>query len=76
MEEGSKILNMTVYADKRAHTRDQVSKLLDERQEMLVLFCQLAGLEPYQSSAPVDYKLRDILSEDDRLYRCRTFCYL
>ena len=49
---------MTVFAEKRAYTRDQVSKLLDERQEMLVLFCQLAGLDPYHSSAPVEYRLR------------------
>lgn len=49
---------MTVYTDKRAYTRDQVSKLLDERQEMLVMFCQLAGLEPYTTSTPVDYQIR------------------
>jgi len=49
---------MTVFADKRGHTRDQVSKLLDERQEMLVLFCQLGGLEPYQSTIPVEQQIR------------------
>ena len=49
---------MTVSADKRSYTRDQVLKLLDERQEMLVLFCQLAGLDPYQSSAPVEQRVR------------------
>ena len=49
---------MTVYADKRSYTRDQVLKLLDERQEMLVLFCQLAELDPYQSSAPVEQRVR------------------
>lgn len=49
---------MTVSADKRSYTRDQVLKLLDERQEMFVLFCQLAGLDPYQSSAPVEQRVR------------------
>lgn len=49
---------MTISADKRSYTRDQVLKLLDERQEMLVLFCQLAGLDPYQSSAPVEQRVR------------------
>lgn len=49
---------MTAYAEKRIYTRDQVSKLLDERQEMLVLFCQLAGLDPYHSSAPIEHQLR------------------
>ena len=49
---------MTVSADKRSYTRDQVLKLLDERQEMLVLFCQLAELDPYKSSAPVEQRVR------------------
>lgn len=53
------VSKMTQYADKRAYTRDQVSKLLDERQEMLVLFCQLAGLSPFQSSSPIDYNLKE-----------------
>ena len=49
---------MTAISDKRNFTREQVHKLLDERQEMLVLFCQVAGLEPYQSNDPVDKKVR------------------
>ncbi len=49
---------MTAMAEKRDFTRDLIGKLLDERQEMLVLFCQLAGLDPYQSSDPVEYKVR------------------
>ena len=49
---------MAVTAEKREFTRDQIHKLLDERQEMLVLFCQLAGLDPYQSNAPVDQRVR------------------
>jgi regulator of sigma D len=46
------------FAEKRDFTREQVCKLLDERQEMLVLYCELAGLEPYTSERPADQKLR------------------
>jgi len=49
---------MTAMAEKRDFTRDQIRKLLDERQEMIVLFCQLADLDPCQSNDPVDLKLR------------------
>jgi regulator of sigma D len=49
---------MAITAEKREYTRDQVLKLLDERQEMLVLFCELAGLDPYQSERPIDVTLR------------------
>lgn len=45
-------------AEKRDFTRDQITKLLDERQEMLVLFCQVAGLDPYQSDEPVENKVK------------------
>ncbi len=34
-------------SDRRTRTREMVDKLLIERQEMLTLFCQVAGLEPY-----------------------------
>jgi len=33
--------------DRREGTREMVRKLLDERQEMLSMFCRVAGLEPY-----------------------------
>ncbi|MCB1860152.1 MAG: Rsd/AlgQ family anti-sigma factor [Chromatiaceae bacterium] len=33
--------------ERRIRTRVMVDKWLAERQEMLVLYCQLAGLEPY-----------------------------
>jgi len=49
---------MTAIAEKRVFTRDLIHKLLDERQEMLVLFCQVGGLDPYQSNDPVDQKVR------------------
>jgi regulator of sigma D len=35
--------------ERRTGTQDIVEKLLSERQEMLVLFCRVAGLEPYSS---------------------------
>jgi len=38
--------------------REQLMKLLDQRQHMLALFCELAGLEPYHEPRPVDEKLR------------------
>lgn len=34
-------------SERRVRTRDMIDKWLAERQEMLVLYCQLAGLEPY-----------------------------
>ncbi|MCP4286560.1 MAG: sigma D regulator [Gammaproteobacteria bacterium] len=33
--------------ERRVRTREMVDKWLTERQEMLVLYCQLAGLKPY-----------------------------
>lgn len=33
--------------ERRVRTRVMIDKWLSERQEMLVLYCQLAGLEPY-----------------------------
>lgn len=35
-------------SDRREGTREMVQKLLDERQEMLSMFCRVAGLEPYK----------------------------
>lgn len=35
--------------ERRLSSRDLVSKLLAERTEMLVLFCRLAGIEPYSA---------------------------
>jgi regulator of sigma D len=39
-------------SDRREGTHEMVRKLLDERQEMLALFCRVAGLEPYKTAAP------------------------
>jgi regulator of sigma D len=36
-------------AERRSSTRELVEKLVAERTEMLVLFCRLAGIEPYHA---------------------------
>lgn len=38
--------------DRREGTHEMVRKLLGERQEMLMLFCRVAGLEPFKDSSP------------------------
>lgn len=38
--------------DRRAGTHEMVRKLLDERQQMLMMFCRVAGLEPFKDSTP------------------------
>jgi len=38
--------------DRRARTHEMVRKLLDERQEMLAMFCRVAGLEPFNDTTP------------------------
>ena len=38
--------------DRRGGTQEMVRKLLDERQEMLLMFCRVAGLEPFKGSKP------------------------
>jgi len=49
---------MTAAANKRDFTHDQINKLLDERQDMLVLFCRVAGLDPFQSNDPLQQSVR------------------
>ncbi len=44
--------------ERRVRTREMVDKWLQERQEMLVLYCQLAGLEPYTPDMSVKQLLR------------------
>jgi len=44
--------------ERRTNTQNLIDKLLKERQEMLVLFCQVAGLEPYHRSASLDSLLQ------------------
>lgn len=38
--------------DRRQQTHEMVRKLLDERQEMLTMFCRVAGLEPFNDATP------------------------
>ena len=38
--------------DRRGGTQEIVRKLLDERQEMLLMFCRVAGLEPFKDATP------------------------
>lgn len=38
--------------DRRGGTLEMVQKLLNERQEMLLMFCRVAGLEPFKDSNP------------------------
>ena len=40
--------------DRRNRTQDIVNKLLTERQEMLALFCRVAGLDPFNSKPDLD----------------------
>ncbi len=40
--------------DRRARTRAVIAKLLAERNEMLVLYCRVAGLAPYDSGPRTD----------------------
>ncbi len=39
-------------SDRREGTRGMIRKLLNERQEMLAMFCRVAGLEPYTDASP------------------------
>lgn len=45
--------------ERRTGTQDMISKLLSERQEMLVLFCRVAGLEPYSRTESLENLLQN-----------------
>lgn len=45
--------------DRRTGTKDIVDKLLSERQQVLVKFCQVAGLEPYDAEKATADVLQD-----------------
>jgi len=45
------------HKERRLGTRQLVRNLLAERQEMLVSYCRLAGLEPYNADKPVKRQL-------------------
>ncbi|HEC13055.1 MAG TPA: Rsd/AlgQ family anti-sigma factor [Acidiferrobacteraceae bacterium] len=44
--------------ERRTGTQDLIGKLNQERDEMLMLFCRTAGLEPYHSNQPVQAVLQ------------------
>lgn len=45
--------------ERRTRTSDTVKKLVAERAEMLVLFCRVAGLEPYSDEGEVQPLLNE-----------------
>jgi len=45
--------------DRRERTQEMIRKLLSERQEMLSMFCRVAGLEPYNESSPGTHVLQE-----------------
>lgn len=44
--------------ERRTGTQEMIDKLLAERQEVLVMFCQVAGLEPYTRTESLDNLLQ------------------
>jgi len=44
--------------ERRTGTQEMIDKLLAERQEVLVMFCQVAGLEPYSRTESLDNLLQ------------------
>ncbi len=52
-------INNTLPSERRNGTRELISNLLKERRQLLVHFCQLAGLEPYTPNKPVATRLRE-----------------
>lgn len=45
--------------ERRHGTQDTINKLLEERREVLVLFCRVAGLEPFSAEKPTLDLLRE-----------------
>ncbi|MBU0501128.1 MAG: sigma D regulator [Gammaproteobacteria bacterium] len=45
--------------NRRFSTREMIDELLSERQEVLVLYCKLAGIDPYSHQKPIQDELRD-----------------
>jgi len=50
---------MNANTERRTGTRQMIDSLLAERQEMLIQFCRVAGLEPYTPDKPVVDLLQD-----------------
>lgn len=49
----------TTVSERRAHTREMIAKLVSERTNMLVLYCRVAGLEPFTATKPVQVALQE-----------------
>jgi regulator of sigma D len=49
----------TQAGERRTGTQDMIDKLLAERQQMLVLYCRVAGLEPYRAGKTTMEALQD-----------------
>jgi len=45
--------------EQRKQTKGMIEKLLKERQELMVRFCKVAGLEPYHRSESLDSSLQE-----------------
>ena len=45
--------------ERRFGTQELIDELLSERQEVLVLFCRLAGVDPYNHEKSIQDELRD-----------------
>lgn len=45
--------------ERRQGTQETINKLLAERREVLVMFCRVAGLEPFHAEAPTLEVLQD-----------------
>jgi regulator of sigma D len=45
--------------ERRTGTQNLIKKLTDERTEMLILFCRVAGLEPYTTGKPARALLQE-----------------
>jgi regulator of sigma D len=52
-------MNTEDWEERRTGTRQLVRNLLTERQEVLVAYCRLAGLEPYTPDKPVKRQLEE-----------------
>lgn len=50
---------MGQQTDRRGLTKKIIRNLLSERQDMLVAYCRLAGLEPYAGHQPLKKELED-----------------
>lgn len=48
-----------VVKERRARTQEMVTRLVAERREMWVLYCRVAGLEPFTAGKPIPELLQE-----------------